>query len=167
MKLLREFLDTSGATWCFGPDVFLVPAPRSAPLVPSALWPGERICNALLAQGFAKATLPIVKRINPIPKSATAPLGGRPSVEQQYSSLEVQRTLVAPARIVVVDDVVTRGATLLATAARLRDAFPEAAIEAFALIRTRGFVGEIEKILDPVVDGTISTLSGSLLRSHD
>ncbi len=167
MKRLREFLEVSGSTWCFGSDVYLVPAPRSAPLVSGALWPSAQICDALVACGFAKATLPIVDRVKPVLKSATAPRGGRPSIGEHYDSIDVRRTLESPQRMVVVDDVITRGATLLATASRVRDLYPSSAIEAFALIRTRGLVGDIDKILDPVVGGKISALSGNLERTHD
>jgi hypothetical protein len=43
-----------------GPDVLLVPAPRSAPLIdPRALWPGRRICEELVGRGLAAEILPL------------------------------------------------------------------------------------------------------------
>jgi hypothetical protein len=51
--------------------------------------------------------------------------------------------------ITLVDDVVTRGASFIGMYARLREAYPNAPIRCFALIRTIS-TGEIDAILDPV-----------------
>lgn len=64
-------------------------------------------------------------------------------------SLAVQRGILSPRTIVIVDDFVTKGASLLAAATRIQEAFPEAEVLGFALIRTLGLVPEIEKILSP------------------
>ena len=58
----------------------------------------------------------------------------------------------------VVDDVITSGATLFAVTQMVADAFPDAAVKAFALVRTLsdGEIPETEdRCLDPVV-GTIA-----------
>jgi adenine/guanine phosphoribosyltransferase-like PRPP-binding protein len=52
-------------------------------------------------------------------------------------------------RIVLIDDVITKGRTLLAAAARLQAELPHADIRAFALIRTLGFVQHMERVLEP------------------
>lgn len=49
----------------------------------------------------------------------------------------------------LVDDVVTKRATLLAVASRVAEAFPGVRVQAFAVLRTMGLVDDIEKILDP------------------
>jgi hypothetical protein len=51
----------------------------------------------------------------------------------------------------LVDDVVTKGRTMLAAATRVHEAFPSARIDAFAFIRTMGLVEEIEHLIDPCV----------------
>lgn len=51
--------------------------------------------------------------------------------------------------ITLVDDVVTRGASFIGVYARLQEAYPNAQIRCFALIRTISS-GEINEILDPV-----------------
>jgi hypothetical protein len=56
-----------------------------------------------------------------------------------------------PAQIILVDDVVTKGRTLLAAALRLREVFPRARIKAFALFRTMGFDAELDQVADPCV----------------
>ena len=57
--------------------------------------------------------------------------------------------------ITVVDDIVTKGATLLAAASRVAEAFPGAEVRTFALLRTMGLVENVERIVDPC-QGTIS-----------
>jgi phosphoribosylpyrophosphate synthetase len=64
----------------------------------------------------------------------------------------------------LIDDVVTKGRTLLAAAARLHEAFPQARITAFALLRTLGFKDHIEDLLDPCV-GRIGWRAGDAHRN--
>lgn len=45
----------------------------------------------------------------------------------------------------------TKGRTLLAAAARVREAFPNAQIRAFALLRTMGFLAGVDHLLDPAL----------------
>jgi hypoxanthine phosphoribosyltransferase len=89
-----------------------------------------------------------------VPKSARAAPGERPPISLQYESLRAHSMVDVSDRILVVDDVVTKGATAVAAVSRLEEVYPEAQIALFATIRTRGLVPEIEHILDPVV-GTI------------
>lgn len=60
----------------------------------------------------------------------------RRTVDRHAATLEAMRTFDFPQNIVVVDDVITSGATLFAATQTLADAFPDAAVRAFALIRT-------------------------------
>lgn len=55
--------------------------------------------------------------------------------------------LANPPRITIVDNVITEGRTLLATAALLRARFPNAEIRVFALIRTMGLQPDVERIV--------------------
>jgi hypothetical protein len=67
-------------------------------------------------------------------------------------------TLVSPGRFLLVDDVVTRGATFLGAASRLRESFPDTEIRAFALVRTES-QGELNAIRDPA-EGWIESVPG-------
>ena len=66
-------------------------------------------------------------------------------------SLAVDIPLAQPPRIAVVDDIVTKGATLLAVASLVKDAFPQADVSVFAVLRTMGLQPEVERILEPCV----------------
>jgi hypothetical protein len=50
---------------------------------------------------------------------------------------------------VLVDDVITRGRTLLAAAARLRSTYPHADVRAFALVRTTGYLSRLDRLRAP------------------
>jgi hypothetical protein len=66
-----------------------------------------------------------------------------------------------PERITLVDDFITKGATVLAGAARLAEAFPDAEIQAFVLVRTQRPAGDpggkhlFRAIVDPVYNQVV------------
>jgi hypothetical protein len=66
-------------------------------------------------------------------------------------------------RLVLVDDVITKGRTLLAAAARLRAELPLSDIRGFALIRTEGFVHQI-KHLEESCHGVVRWARGDARR---
>jgi adenine/guanine phosphoribosyltransferase-like PRPP-binding protein len=96
-------------------------------------------------------------------KSATAAPGERPSVNLHYESFLIEQPAMPLDRIVLIDDVVTKGRTLLAAASRVHDAFPGAQIRAFALVRTMGLISGLEHLLDPC-KGEIRWRSGDAYR---
>jgi hypothetical protein len=159
-----------------GPDVVLVPTPGSAPLAPKrsrALWVARRICAELLAAGFGARAEPLLSREQAIPKSAFAGREDRrrPEVSQHYESFAVSlRGGEAPARITLVDDFITKGATLLAGASRLAEAYGGAEVRAFALVRTQYPIGhERQKqifrgIVDPIYDRVTLSSRGAWRR---
>lgn len=67
----------------------------------------------------------------------------------------VQGSLNSASDIVLIDDIVTRGATLLGAANRLHDVFPAARIRAFAAMRTSSDPSEFRALYEPCV-GTIT-----------
>jgi adenine/guanine phosphoribosyltransferase-like PRPP-binding protein len=149
-RLAQEF-DATPLSEVLGPDVSLVPAPKSAPLVEGALWPARRIAEELIRRGLGKEVLPCVRRVTAVRKSAYSAPGERPGAKEHLESMEGQRVLASPSRVTVVDDVVTKGATLLAVASHVKDVFPDADVRVFALLRTMGLIPEIDKVLDPCV----------------
>jgi adenine/guanine phosphoribosyltransferase-like PRPP-binding protein len=99
-----------------------------------------------------------------VTKSATAGSGQRPDPDAHYESLEVdqQAMLRPPATITIVDDVITRGSTFLAMYQRLSEAFPQAKIQCFAVVRTMSSV-EVDQIMSSI-KGLISYDGTSLHR---
>ena len=132
----------------FAPGAVLVPVPGSA-RTGSALWAASRLALSLSEVGFALRLWTGLLRQYSVTKSATAPRAARPTVQQHYDSLVAVAPRALVPRIVLIDDVITRGRTLLAAAARLRSALPYADIGAFALIRTQGFLPRIERLVEP------------------
>lgn len=130
-------------------DAWLIPVPGCSP---SCARPAAacQLATALHELGLARGVWPGLVRRLPVRKSATAPPGERPTVWQHYESLSIsQAPRDPPQRLVLVDDVITRGRTLLAAAARLRGKYPQADIRACALVRTVGFLSRIDRLLAP------------------
>ena len=159
---LREEIPGTDLEHFLDPSVTLVPAPRSSPLKPKSLSPPQRICEALCAKGLGGDISTCLERVEAVTKSAFAKPQDRPTALTHYESMRVTPETILPERILVVDDVVTRGATLFAAVSRLQDTFPEAEVRAFALVRTMSS-GEIGKIVD-ICTGTISLQGGQTFR---
>ena len=126
----------------------LVPVPGSA-MTRDAPWAALQLSVALKGVGLADRVWLGLERRIAVRKSATAPSAQRPSVREHYESLGVLPAARGISRIVLVDDVVTKGRTLLAAAARLEIELPHAEIRAFALIRTQGFVNRMTHVFEP------------------
>ena len=148
----------------FGATDVLVPVPGSAPRSAGGVWVADDLAVALVKEGLGRVAWRGLQRVRAVHKSATAAPGTRPSVQRHYESFAVaeptagqpaaghppaERPLVPPERIVLIDDVVTKGRTLLAAATRLHEAFPRAQIRAFALVRTMGLTAGVERLLEP------------------
>jgi len=135
----------------FGVDVTLVPMPTHARRDERALWVPMRLCEALCRAGMGGSVLPCVVRTSVVPKAALARPLDRPTVEQHVASMSIERPLDTPREILLVDDVVTRGATFMAASIRILEAFPNARVHAFAVMRTISDLGEFRETNDPCV----------------
>lgn len=142
----------------------LIPVPGSAPHIAGDLWAAEHLAVALVNAGLGGAAWCGLHRVRAVRKSATAAPPDRPTVSVHYESFCIEQLAVAPERIVLIDDVVTKGRTLLAAASRVRDAFPAAQIRAFALLRTMGLIAGVQQLLDPC-NGEIRWKAGDAHRS--
>jgi predicted amidophosphoribosyltransferase len=117
--------------------------------VEGALWPAKRIADELVRRGLGGEVLPILRRTKPVGKSSRAAPGERTEVGKHLETLALDNLLSNPPAITIVDDVVTKGRMLLASAALLAERFPKAEIRAFALVRTLGLQPDVERILEP------------------
>lgn len=142
-----------------GPDVYLVPAPRSSPLKEGMLWVPRNIVEAFSKEGLGRAFICLERR-EPVPKSASSLQGKRPKASDHYRTLQIKpglERIEKPRKIVIVDDVITTGATLLGAATRLSEVFGDATIRALAIVRTISNEVSFSKIEDPCI-GTVKLL---------
>ncbi len=129
----------------------LVPVPRSALLVRGALWPAAEIAEALAREGFGSGVVRCLVRRHAVTKAATATRETRPTARDHFDSLAVVEPLSLPAKVTLIDDVVTRGAQLWGAACRIWKARADVEVVGFAVIRTISGRTEFERILAPCV----------------
>lgn len=137
-----------GIRGVLGEDAALVPMPRSAPSLNGALWPARMLAEALVAEGLGAVVLPMLQRAVAVQKSATAAPGKRPKASDHLKSFRVLPPVDLPDRIVIVDDVVTSGATMLGAISAVFDVIPDLPPEGFAFFRTQS-EGELGSIWSP------------------
>jgi phosphoribosylpyrophosphate synthetase len=135
----------------FADSPLLVPVPRSSLAVEGGIWPASNIASALVQHGMGVSVLPCLERVKAVPKSAFAASGMRPKPIDHYESIQTTKMVTDRLSLCLIDDVVTKGATLLAAATRLQETYPRAKVTAFALVRTLGFVNDIAQIVEPAV----------------
>lgn len=136
-KAIRASLDSLPFKDYFGEGVFLVPAPSHSKHSPrlDSLSNVRNIVIALEKEKLGVA-FDCIERTETVTKSATASSDQRPNVHIHYESIRVKRSIHNPSEIVVVDDIVTTGSTLLACTNRLHEVYPEARIRVFAIMRS-------------------------------
>jgi predicted amidophosphoribosyltransferase len=153
VPLLKDFLARN-------PVVVPVPGNRSGS---GGSFVAKRLAHALVQAGLGERVFSGLRRVRPVVKSATAPPGGRPTVAAHFDSFAIDSNVPIPHEILLVDDVVTRGRTLLAAAARFKEASPTSNVQAFALLRTLRHGLEIDRLFDPCV-GEIRLRAGDARR---
>ena len=163
LRVRQQVTDSPPLAGFFGAADVLVPVPGCGPSMTGSLWAAEHLAVALLNEGLGGAAWPGLRRVRAVRKSATAAPGERPTVRLHYESFLIDHPAVPPERIVLIDDVVTKGRTLLAAASRVHEAFPGAQIRAFALVRTMGLIPGVQQSLDPC-KGEIRWRSGDAYR---
>ncbi|MCX7999947.1 MAG: phosphoribosyltransferase [Leptospiraceae bacterium] len=127
----------------------LIPLPRSSLITKDALWPSLKIAQALEKEGLG-AVFPIIKREKPIRPSSKSKVEERPSPEEHYSSLKIDRRKLKSNKIVLFDDVITRGHTFMGSAWKILESYPEAKIFCFSAMRTISNEEEFKSLVDPV-----------------
>lgn len=119
LRAQPEFDSIFGTFFSASPT--LVPVPRSTLPTRDGLWVPDQLCHALRGQGLGAEVAPLLERSEPIPKAARSLSVDRPTANRHYETLRARPGLSAPTEILLVDDVVTAGATLLGSASRLAE----------------------------------------------
>lgn len=136
----------------FGSDCTLVPVPPSSP--PKAgdtLWPGLDIAKELVKEGLANDVANLLVRSQPVPRAHHQPAESRPKFDQLVDSLEWRGDLGADLqRIILVDDIVTRGTTFLSAREAIHRVHPWLEVVGFAAVRTMSF----EVVTEPLAPTT-------------
>jgi hypothetical protein len=133
----------------FDEHTLLVPIPEYRPSGHTTFWAARRLALALQETGLAEEVWTGLRRVSSVERSSSAWMWERPTVQQHYQSFAVIPSSKPAKKVVLVDDVVTKGRTLAAAAMRVQDAFPDAEVRAFALVRTMGFVLDVPRLCDP------------------
>lgn len=140
-------------------DRYLVPIPGSGKTTPGNFWGPKTICDVLHSKGIGCGVLPILERATGVQKSAFAAPGDRPTIQTHFDSMTADIDLSTPTQITLVDDVITKGATMMAAAKLIWSKQPNATIYGFAVFRTRN--------LDPDIDSVVAPSFGSLKHNED
>jgi phosphoribosylpyrophosphate synthetase len=150
-KWLKSYVAGLHGHFCdfFHEHTLLVPVPQYFSHARTSLWVARRLAFTLREAGLGEEVWTGLRRVSTVERSSSAWMWQRPTVQQHYRSLAVIPSPRHPSDIVLVDDVITKGRTLIAAAMRLREAFPAGTIRAFALVRTMGFIHDVERLFDP------------------
>jgi hypothetical protein len=133
-NLIRDNLSNLPFSKLFTANPVLVPTPKSSLMQPGTLWVPQRLANVFVRRGLGQEVVECLKLVKAVRKSATSQAADRPKALEHYESMEVQKFFPEPAEILLIDDIITRGATVLGATNKLAEAFPRAHICAFAAI---------------------------------
>ncbi|MCE2505204.1 MAG: hypothetical protein J4F36_01750 [Nitrosopumilaceae archaeon] len=161
-NMIKRQLDRYPFSDYFNENTLLVPTPKSTKQQKDELWVPQRIVLAMANNGLGKMRECLSREIA-LPRSSTSLASDRPKAKRHYESMKVKELLDAPREIVLVDYVITRGATTLGAVNRLADAFPNAKIRVFAAMRTISNPDEFSEIIQPCI-GTITLLNENTWR---
>ncbi|MFA4887291.1 MAG: hypothetical protein WC595_03695 [Candidatus Nanoarchaeia archaeon] len=163
VRKLKEQIDSLPFKDFFGSEVYLVPVPKSSLMQKDTLWVPKKLVESMTKHNLGRA-FDCLERIETVTKSSSSHPKNRLKPIDHYKTIRVNIKIERPENILLVDDVLTRGSTLLGCASKLKEAFPEANIRAFAAIRTISNPNYFEKIEDFHIgqivrspDGTSST----------
>jgi len=133
-----------------GENPVLIPVPRHAPIKKDSLWPSFQIAKAMEKEGIGTVR-PILERIEAVPRSSTSSPESRPSPTIHYKSMAIKKIQTISRDVILVDDLVTRGHTFIASVWHVCEAFPDVEVRAFAAMRTVSNRLEFKELFDPVI----------------
>lgn len=146
----------------FNENTLLIPTPKSSLPQRDELWVPQRIALAMANNGLGRIE-ECLYRSTALPRSSTSLASDRPKARQHYDSMKIKELLDNPTEIILVDDVITRGATTLGAVNKLVETFPNARIRVFVAMRTMSNPDEFSEIIQPCV-GTITLIGENTRR---
>lgn len=142
----------------FSPSTLLVPVPRSSLMKKGMLWVPMQMVEALSEVGLGRVA-PLLYRTEAIPKAARSISSERPKAERHFLTIGVRPHVEISSDysgdMLIVDDVITAGATMLGSASRIKASFPKCRVKGFAGVRTVSLPSTFMGFVDPRV-GQIS-----------
>lgn len=120
-------------------DRTLVPVPGSGVTDDRNLWVAYRLCAALSDGGFSNPVETVIKRTAAIRKSSFCRTGERPEASEHRDTMTAHTDLIVPAKVLLVDDVLTRGCTTMGAALCLKAKYPDVDVRIFSVFLTKNF----------------------------
>src|SRR5256886_6149203 len=117
--------DVADIASMLGSTAVLVPVPKSSLFKEGSLWVPEQIADSFVRSGLGGRSARLLTRTRAIAKAATSLSSGgpRPTALEHLQTLAVQTELRSVEEIVLIDDVVTTGSTLLGCANKLLESY--------------------------------------------
>src|SRR5258706_9733600 len=134
----------------FHPNSVLFPVPRVTLHVAEPYhWPARELARALVNHGFGREVCLALRRAKAVQKAS---MGGERNALLQRDTLASMEGFPPVGPIVLVDDLVTTGATLFGSALRLLDSYPGLELTGgFAAMRTMSEPPQFTHLRSPVV----------------
>jgi len=135
-ELTKKIISNYPFSKLFEKKPILVPMPKSSLMRTGDLWVPQRIAIELNKRECGGEVIECIYRKTFLPKSSTSNAKDRPTAFQHFNSMGIQTNLLSdPKEVLLVDDIITRGATTLGAANRVYLTFPKANIRVFAALR--------------------------------
>jgi len=164
---LQQIITVYPFNMLFKHNTILVPVPGHSLMKENSLWVPKRIATVLESRGWGRV-FPYLYRCEPSRQSSKCLPQDRPDPQEHYDSIAIrERDLSEPEEILLIDDVIAQGATVMGCANRLNDLFPKCNIRAFAAVRVISQPDSFKKFYAPYMGVVALYPNGKAQRSDN